>query len=538
MKQFDYIIVGGGSAGCVLANRLSADPAIRVALVEAGGSGRSPLIRAPGGLLPIMLSGAYQWPYLSAPQRHLDNRVLFLPRGKVLGGGSSINGMVYCRGTASDYDGWAQAGNEGWSFADILPYFRRAETFEHGQDGWHGGTGPLRVGRPQVKHPLARAFVAAGCAAGHAYNDDSNGARREGFGPVDVTASRGTRSSTAAAYLYPVRHRKNLTILTGAQTTRLLFKGNRAIGVAYRRKGREHQLFAAREVVLSAGAINSPQLLMLSGIGPAAHLLEHGIAPLIDLPGVGQNLQDHLAIAVKHRSLQPISMFKYFSPIRGAVALAQYLLFRKGPLADPGMEAIAFVKSDPALDEADIKFHFVMALYKNNGREMTPEHGFFAHINVARPESRGSVRLASADPSIPPVIDQNYMDNPADRHVLRRGVQIARTIFAQKAFDPYRGEELAPGPAVVSDAALDDFIRENAEADYHSVGTARMGNDAMAVVDSQLRVHGAEGLRVVDASIMPRIIGGSTNMPTIMIAEKAADMILGLPPLPREDPRR
>lgn len=535
MSRFDYVIVGGGSAGCVLANRLSADPSIRVALVEAGGHGRSPLIRAPGGLLPIMLSGAYQWRYLSAPQHHLDDRVLFLPRGKVLGGGSSINGMVYCRGTASDYDGWAQAGNVGWSFADVLPYFRRAETYEPGEDAWHGGSGPLRIGRPRVKHPLARAFVAAGGEAGYPYNDDSNGAMREGFGPVDVTASHGVRSSTAAAYLRPVRNRANLTIITGAQTTRVLFDGKRATGIAYRKGGAEHLLYADREVILSAGAINTPQLLMLSGIGPAAHLLEHGITPRADLPGVGQNLQDHLAIAVKHRSLQPISMFKYFSPIRGMMALGQYILFRKGPLADPGMEAIAFVKSDPALDEPDIKFHFVMALYKNNGREMTPEHGFFAHINVARPESRGSVRLASADPSAPPVIDQNYMASAADRHVLRRGVRIARDVFAQKAFDPYRGEELAPGADIVTDEALDTFIRANAEADYHSVGTARMGSDAMAAVDAELRVHGVEGLRVVDASIMPRIIGGSTNMPTIMIAEKAADMILGLPALPHAE---
>ncbi|MDY0067959.1 MAG: choline dehydrogenase [Steroidobacteraceae bacterium] len=533
MKTFDYVIAGGGSAGCVLANRLTADPAVRVLLVEAGGRDWSPIIRAPGGLLPIMLSGAFAWRYTSAPQRHLENRVLYLPRGKVLGGGSSINGMIYDRGTPHDYDQWRTLGAEGWSFAEVLPYFRRAETYEPGANDYHGGSGPLHVSRPGVKHPLACAFVEAGLQAGFPYNADTNGARREGFGPVDITVSGGRRASTASAYLRPARARPNLSVVTGAHVVRLLTEDRRAVGLVFRKGKSEQTVRAEREVIISAGAINTPQLLMLSGIGPADHLREHGIAPLVDLPGVGQNLQDHLAITVKHRALQPISMFKYFSPLRGAAALGQYMLFRTGPLADPGLEAAAFVKSDPALPEPDIKLLLVMALYRNHGREIVPDHGFYAHINCVRPESRGSVRLASADPAMPPLIDQNYLDDPRDLRVTRRGVEIAREVFAQRAFDPFRGEELEPGSGAASAADLDAFIRAKADADYHSVGTARMGRDALAVVDERLRVHGVEGLRVVDASIMPTLVGANTNMSVIMIAEKAADMIMGRAAAPR-----
>lgn len=536
MKAFDYVIAGGGSAGCVLAHRLSADPAVSVLLVEAGGRDWSPLIRAPGGLLPIMLSGAFAWRYTSVPQRHLGDRVLYLPRGKVLGGGSSINGMVYDRSSPSDFDGWRALGNEGWSYADVLPYFRRAETYEPGANDYHGSDGPLHVSRPQVKHPLARAFVEASAQAGYPYNEDTNGAQREGFGPVDVTVSRGRRASTASAYLRPARSRPNLTVVTGAHVARVLFEGRRAAGLVFRKGRNEQTASAEREVILSAGALNSPQLLMLSGIGPADHLREHGITPLLDLPGVGQNLQDHLAITVKHRSLQPISMFKYFSPLKGVAAFGRYVLFHKGPLADPGLEATAFVKSEAGLPEPDIKLLFVMALYCNHGREIIPDHGFYAHINCVRPESRGTVRLASADPLAAPLIDQNYLDDPRDLHVTRRGIEIAREVFAQRAFDAFRGEEIEPGTGVVSEADLEAFIRAKADADYHSVGTARMGRDALAVVDERLRVHGVEGLRVVDASVMPRIVGANTNMAVVMIAEKAADLILGRPALPRASP--
>jgi choline dehydrogenase len=532
MSVHDYVLVGAGSAGCVLANRLSADPALRVLLLEAGGSDRSPLIRAPGGLLPIMRSGAYDWGYRSAPQKHLNDRVLHLPRGKVLGGSSSINGMVYCRGVPGDYDEWSRLGNAGWSFAEVLPYFQRAETHELGESEYHGGSGPLRVGRPGVKHPLACAFVEAGQQAGWPYNDDTNGRTREGFGPTDVTAWRGRRSSTSAAYLRPVLRRPNLSVATRAHATRILFEGARAVGVEFRKGGALRRVRAEREVILAAGALNSPQLLMLSGVGPGLHLREHGIETRLDLPGVGENLHDHLATHVKHRSRVPNSLFKYLGPVQGTLAVARYAAFRSGPLADPGMEAVAFVRSRPALAEPDVKFHFLMALYRDHGRELIPEHGFGVHVNAVKPRSVGRLRLASAEPADPPQIDQNYLSDPHDLEVMCAGIRIAREVFRQRAFDAYRGEELDPGAAATSDADLDAYVREKSEADYHSVGTCRMGRDALSVVDERLRVHGLEGLRVVDASVMPRIVSGNTNLATIMIAEKGSDLILGRPPLP------
>ncbi len=533
--EYDYIIAGGGVAGCILANRLSADPGVRVLLLEAGGKDTSPLITAPGGLLPIMMSGAYAWRYISAPQAHLDNRVLYLPRGKVLGGGSSINGMTYDRGFASDYDRWAQAGNSGWSFAEVLPYFKRLETFHPAQNELHGTDGPIEVTRASQAHPFARAFIKAGEQAGYPISEDLNGALRDGFGAVDLTVGRGRRSSASSAYLRPVLKRPNLTVLTGALTRKVLCKGRRATGIAFRHDGADKTATARREVILSAGAINTPQVLMLSGIGPAAHLAEHGIALVHDLPGVGQGLQDHLATHVKFRSTKPWSMLRYLNPLRGALAMGQYLLTRTGPLADPGMSVACFVRSDPALDEPDIKMLLVSALFAQNGQKMVPMHGFYAHINVARPEARGSVTLASADPEAPPVIDQNYNGTENDRRVMREGVKIARRVFAQSAFDEMRGEELSPGPNVQSDEQIDAHIRAQAEADYHSTSTARMGSDPMAVVDAQLRVHGMEGLRVVDASVMPHLPGGNTAIPVAMIAEKAADMILGKAPPKRID---
>ncbi|MBO9723889.1 MAG: choline dehydrogenase [Novosphingobium sp.] len=530
--QFDFVIAGAGVAGCILANRLSADPKCHVLLLEAGGSDRSPLIAAPGGLLPIMMRGSHAWRYMSAPQRHLDDRQLYLPRGKVLGGGSSINGMTYDRGFRSDYDRWAAEGCTGWSFAEVLPYFRRLESYAPSQDQWHGAEGPIAVTRAGQDHPFARAFVAAAQQAGYPFCADLNGAARDGVGPVDLTIGRGRRSTASSAYLRPVRHRRNLTVMTGTQALRVLFDGKRACGVVYLRQGEHHTALARREVIVSGGAINTPQLLMLSGLGDAEHLRGHGINVVAHVPEMGRNLQDHLAAHVKYRSTKPWSMLRYLSPLHGITAMGQYLAARSGPLADPGMSVAAFVRSDPALAEPDIKMLLVMALFANNGRKMEPSHGFYAHVNVARPEARGTVTLASADPAAPPVIDQNYNGTEHDRRVMREGIRAARRIFAQSAFDTCRGEELAPGASIQSDEALDAHVRAHAEADYHSVGTARMGTGAGAVLDPQLRLRGVDGLRVVDASVMPHLVGGNTAIPVAMIAEKAADMILGRTPPP------
>ena len=527
--MYDYIIVGAGSAGCVLANRLSEDPANRVLLLEAGPSDWHPFIHMPAGLAKLVGKKGVNWDYTTAPQAALGNRPLWWPRGKVLGGSSSINAMCYIRGNARDYDEWAELGAEGWHWDKVLPYFKRSEGNERGGSEFHGGEGPLGVSDPRHKNPLSEVFLEAAAQAGHAPSDDFNGARQDGFGWYQTTTRDGARSSSAQAFLKPVRKRPNLTVITRATASRVTITDGRATGVVYSVGGKSsfHEV-AGKEVILSGGAINSPQLLMLSGIGPAAHLRQHGISVVRDLPGVGGNLQDHLDVCTMQRCLRGLS-YDHLSDV--AVGL-QYYLFKQGPGTSNIAETGGFVRSTLAEDERpDIQFHFVPAQLDDHGRNILPGHGYTLHACGLHPRSRGRIHLASASAGDKVRIEAGYLSDPDghDLKVMLEALRLSREILAQPAFAGYRGEELQPGAQVQDEAALVDFIRRRAESIYHPVGTCRMGrvDDPDTVVDSQLRVLGVAGLRVVDASVMPKLVSGNTNAPTMMIAERAADLILG-----------
>jgi choline dehydrogenase-like flavoprotein len=525
--QVDYIIVGGGSAGCVLAARLSEDPGVQVALLEAGPPDTSVLIHCPAGLALLAKNGQANWAFATEPQAGLNGRRGYQPRGKVLGGSSSVNAMIYARGHASDYDAWAAAGNPGWSFADVLPHFRKSEHNERGADAYHGGDGPLNVMDLRSPNAYGPVFVEAGKQAGFPENRDFNGASQEGVGLYQVTHKNGERFSAAKAYLAPNRGRPNLHVVTGAHATRVLLEGRRATGVAYRAGNSEHTLAARREVILSAGALLSPQLLMLSGIGPAEELRAHGIPVVHDLPGVGRNLHDHVDVVQVWDAPHLTDLFglSFTGIVNVLKGIAEWRGHRRGMLTTNFAEAGGFIRSTPEEAIPDLQLHFVVGKLVDHGRKTVFGHGYSCHVCLLRPRSRGTLTLRSADPLAAPRIDPNFLADADDVQRLVRGFKVMRNILEQPALAGLRGRELAASAGARDDAAIEAFIRGHADTIYHPVGTCRMGSDTQAVVDAQLRVHGIAGLRVVDASVIPSIVGGNTNAPVIMIGEKGADLI-------------
>ncbi|WP_374554985.1 GMC family oxidoreductase [Thermomonas sp.] len=522
---YDYIIIGAGSAGCVLANRLSEDPTVKVLLLEAGGRDWHPFVHMPAGLAKIAGLKSINWDYATTPQPQLGGRVLWCPRGKLLGGSSSINAMCYIRGVPGDYDAWAAAGAEGWHWDNVLPYFRKSEGNARGGDAFHGSDGPLSVSDLRHVNPLTRVFIEAGQQAGLPVNDDFNGARQDGVGLYQVTQRDGARCSAAVAYLAPAKARPNLTVRTHAAVNRITFDKGRANGVVCAIRGQGFHFEARREVILSGGAINSPQLLMLSGIGPADDLRRLGIDVLHDAPGVGANLQDHLDVTTLQHCTQPIS-YDRLSEVK--TALQYFLGGHRGPGTSNVAEGAGFVRSPLAPDaRADIQLHFIPAMIDDHGRNRLPGDGYTLHACFLRPRSRGRVTLASSRAADKPIIDPNYLGDREgfDMKMMVECAKLSLELLSQKAFDPYRGAPIFPKNAPRSEAEFIEFVRNRAETVYHPIGTCRMGSDDAAVVDPLLRVRGVDGLRVVDASVMPELPGGNTNAPTIMIAERAADLM-------------
>ena len=534
-ESYDYIIVGAGSAGCVLANRLSEDPNVSVCLIEAGKEDKSLMVRMPAGVGSLIKSeNPHNWGFWTTPQEHMDGRKLFWPRGRGWGGSSSINGMLYIRGHARDYDQWRQMGLTGWGFDDVLPYFKRSEGYEGGADDFHGGDGPLKVTESPMDNEVYRSFIAAGVQAGYPETKDFNGPRQEGVGPYQRTIYDGERWSASFAYLRPIsKTRENLTIKSTALVSRVLIEGGKAIGVELvpKRGAAPENILCNAEVLVCAGAVQSPQILLLSGVGPGEEVRKHGIRSVADLEGVGANLQDHLDVTILHELTQKISAYSAQAGIKRLGVGLRYLFNKTGPGADNFLHAGGFLKSREGLDRPDIQLHLLNAIMRDHGAISPDRDGFTLHACQLRPESRGTIRLNSDDPFEAPLIDPKYLAAEEDRQVMRRSVRMVRDICAQPAFSSIIGPEMMPGAEVQSDADIDAFVRQRGETIYHPVGTVSMGSHNSAPLDTELRVRGILGLRVVDASVMPALIGGNTNAPTIMIAEKAADMIRGRVPL-------
>jgi choline dehydrogenase len=536
-ENFDYVIVGAGSAGCVLSDRLTADGRNRVLLLEYGGSDRSIFIQMPSALSIPMNMEKYNWFYHTDPEPNLDGRRMHTPRGKVLGGSSSINGLVYIRGNAQDFEGWNAQGAAGWAYRDVLPYFKRAEQRQEGGNEYRGDSGPLQTRYGTVSNPLHAAWLAAAGQAGYPATADVNGFQQEGFGRMDMTVDGGRRSSAANAYLRPAMARPNLRVLTHALATRVVFEGRKAVGVEYTHGGTTHRVQASREVIVAGGPINSPQLLKLSGVGPSEELRSHGIPVVHELPGVGENLQDHLEFYFQVASKEPITLYSSINLWSRALIGARWLLRKDGLGATNHFETCGFIRSRAGVPYPDIQYHFLPMAVSYDGSNQATQHGFQAHVGPMRSKSRGSVRLVSGDAREAPRIRFNYMSHPDDWVEGRACVRLTREIFAQPAFNRYRGAEMQPGTPVQTDEQIDAFIREKIETAYHPSCSCKMGasSDPTAVVDPQARVIGLENLRVVDSSIMPSITNGNLNAPTIMIAEKVSDLIRGVTPLPAAD---
>lgn len=534
IETFDYIIIGAGSAGCVLANRLSADSANSVLLLEFGGTDYGPFIQMPSALSYPMNMSAYDWGYNTVPEKHLDGRSLHAPRGKVIGGSSSINGMVYVRGHPCDFDCWEALGARNWAYRDCLPYFKKLETAHGGEADWRGDSGPMHITRGNGDNPLYEAFISAGVQAGYAYTPDYNGERQEGFGPMEMTVWQGRRWSASNAYLRPALKRANLQLRTRCLVDKIRFDGTRAIGVDYERSGTRHSVQARRDIILSAGAFNSPTVLQRSGVGDATWLQSMGISPVADLKGVGQNLQDHLELYVQYAVSKPVTLNSRLGLLSKARIGLEWLVAKSGLGATNHFEACAFIRSAKNVAWPDIQFHFLPGAISYDGSPAPVNHGMQVHVGPNRSKSRGNVKITTREPRDAPQISFNYMSHKDDWTDFRNAIRLTREVFAQPALKPFALHEIMPGADMETDDQLDAFIRSHADSAFHPCGTCRMGDEAdpTSVVDSRCRVFGVENLRVVDASIFPQITNGNINAPTLMVAERAADLILDNPPLP------